>query len=42
MFRVANCAKTMRPSATIQVTTIELVIGKPNGLAISSAFGERL
>src|SRR5208283_2532010 len=31
----------MRPTATIQVTTIEFVIGKPNGLAISTAFCER-
>src|SRR5215467_10561433 len=28
----------MRLTATIQLTTIELVIGKPNGLAISTAF----
>src|SRR5215813_1962144 len=28
----------MRPTATIQLTTIELVIGKPKGLAISTAF----
>ena len=31
----------MRPSATIQVTTIELVTGKPNGRAISTAFCDR-
>src|SRR5262245_49342064 len=30
----------MRPSATIQLTTMELVTGKPNGLAISTAFCE--
>src|SRR4051794_27145802 len=36
MLRVATCAKRMRPSATIHVTTIELVIGKPNGRAIST------
>jgi hypothetical protein len=28
----------MRATATIQLTTIELVMGKPNGLAISVAF----
>src|SRR5262249_34749640 len=28
----------MRPRATIQLTTIEFVMGKPNGLAISTAF----
>src|SRR6266478_7949625 len=31
----------MRATATIQLTTIELVMGKPNGLAISTAFCER-
>ena len=36
--RVAICAKTIRPTATIHVTTIELVIGKPNGRPISTAF----
>ena len=41
MFRVATWAKTIRPKATIQVTTIELVIGKPNGRAISMALCER-
>ena len=41
MRRVASCAKTIRPTATIQVTTIELVIGKPNGRAISTAFCDR-
>ena len=41
IFRVATCAKTMRPTATIQVTTIEFVIGKPNGLPISTAFCDR-
>ena len=40
MFRVATCAKTMSPMATIQVTTIELVTGKPNGRAISTALCE--
>ena len=29
ILRVAICAKTMRPSATIHVTTMEFVIGKP-------------
>src|SRR5215813_13431609 len=38
---VANCAKTINPSATTQPTTIELVIGKPSGRAISTALGER-
>src|SRR6266850_13905 len=28
----------MSPIATIQLTTMELVMGKPNGLAISTAF----
>ena len=41
MFRVANCAKTIRPTATIQLTTIELVIGKLKGWAISTALAER-
>ena len=40
MRRVAICAKTIRPAATIHVTTIEFVIGNPNGLAISTAFVE--
>src|SRR5262245_28564263 len=40
MRRVANWANTMRPSATIQVATREFVTGKPNGLAISTAFCE--
>ena len=35
--RVATCAKTMSAIATIQVTTMEFVIGKPNGRAISTA-----
>jgi hypothetical protein len=38
MRRVATCTKTMRPNATIQLTAIELVIGKPNGRPISTAF----
>jgi len=37
MPRVATRANTIKPAATIQVTTIELVIGKPSGLAISTA-----
>ena len=36
--RVATWAKTIRPIATIHVTTIEFVIGKPKGRAISTAF----
>jgi hypothetical protein len=31
----------INPAATIQLTTIELVIGKPRGLAISTAFLDR-
>src|SRR5262249_52836628 len=38
MCLVANWAKAMRPMATIQLTIIELVMGKPRGLAISTAF----
>jgi hypothetical protein len=38
MSRVATRAKDDQPAATIQLTTIELVIGKPNGRAISTAF----
>ena len=41
MFRVATCANTMRPKATIQLTTMELVMGKPNGRAISTALADR-
>ena len=41
MRRVESWANTIRPTATIQVTTIEFVIGKPNGLAISTAFCDR-
>src|SRR5262249_33933568 len=37
MLRVATRAKMIRPKATIQVTTMELVMGKPNGRAISTA-----
>ena len=37
MCRVAICAKAMSAIATIQVTTMEFVIGKPNGRAISTA-----
>jgi hypothetical protein len=33
-----SLAKMTNPSATIQVTTIELVIGNPRGRAISTAF----
>ena len=39
--RVAKRAKMTNPAATIQVTTIELVIGKPRGRAISTAFLDR-
>src|SRR5437773_5250909 len=38
MLRVALWLTAMRSSATIQVTTIELVTGNPNGRAISTAF----
>src|SRR5207247_10653638 len=41
MVRVALWAKTISPTATIHVTTMELVIGKPNGRAISTAFCDR-
>src|ERR1700757_676974 len=41
MFRVAICANTIRPRATIQLTTMEFVIGKLNGRAISTALAER-
>jgi hypothetical protein len=37
MFRVAACAYTISAMATIQVTTMEFVIGRPNGRAISTA-----
>jgi len=37
MPRVAMRANTIKAAATIQVTTMELVIGKPSGLAISTA-----
>ena len=38
MSRVATRAKMIRPTATSQLTAIELVMGKPNGRAISTAF----
>src|SRR4029079_9389964 len=38
--RVARRTNTINPIATTQVTTIELVMGKPNGRAISTAFSE--
>ena len=41
MCRVATWAKMMSPIVTIQVTIIELVTGKPNGRAISTALCER-
>ena len=41
MCRVATWAKMISPIVTIQVTTIELVTGKPNGRAISTALCER-
>src|SRR5262249_684528 len=41
IFLVATCANTIKPAATIQLTIIELVIGKLNGRAISTAFVER-
>src|SRR4249920_181053 len=40
MLRVATRANAISPSATTQVTIIELVIGNPNGRAISTAFWE--
>src|SRR5262249_42349130 len=39
---VASCAKIIRPNATIQLTSIEFVIGKPNTRSISTAFCGRL
>ena len=41
MFRVATRVKMINPAVTIQVTTMELVIGKPKGRAISPAFLDR-
>src|SRR5438876_5760182 len=41
MVRVAIWAKRMRPTATIHMRTMELVIGNPNGRAISTAFCDR-
>jgi len=38
MSRVATRAKMINPAATSQLTAIELVIGMPNGRAISTAF----
>src|SRR5215470_2521035 len=38
MLRVASWAKTMSPTATIQLAIMEFVIGKPSGRAISTAF----
>ena len=38
MFRVASRANTINTAATIHVTTIELVIGNPNGRAMSMAY----
>ena len=38
MSHVASRAKIIKPTATIQLTSIELVIGKPNGRATSTAF----
>src|SRR5436189_1414644 len=40
MRRVARRAKTISPRATIQLTTIELVIGNPLTRPISTAFCE--
>ena len=37
MFRVATWTNTIRPNATIQLTIIELVIGKPKRRVISTA-----
>src|SRR5688500_6463674 len=41
MRRVAVRAKMMRPRATTQLTAMELVIGNPNTLPISTALAER-
>src|SRR5207247_9211605 len=37
MLRMATCAEMITPSATIHVTNIEFVTGKPNGRPISTA-----
>src|SRR6185295_4198696 len=39
--RVESCANTIRPTATIHVTSIEFVTGNPNGCAIVSALCDR-
>jgi len=41
MLRVASCAKAISPKAAIQLTCIELVIGKPKTRPISPAFRDR-
>src|SRR6266576_5142492 len=41
MRRVAMRAKMIRPRATIQLTTIELVIGNPKTWPISTAFCDK-
>src|SRR3954471_989977 len=41
IFLVAHCANRMSPAATIQLTTIELVIGNPKRRATSTAFGDK-
>ncbi len=41
MRRVASCETTMSPIATIHVTSIEFVMGNPNGRAISTAPWDR-
>ena len=38
MSRVATRAKMINATATIQLTAIEFVIGKPKGRAISTGF----
>jgi len=41
MLRVASCAKAISPKAAIQLTSIELVMGKPKTRPISPAFRDR-
>src|SRR5258706_6456328 len=41
IFRVASWANTIRPTATIQLTNMEFVIGKLKGRAISTGFADK-
>jgi hypothetical protein len=41
MSRVAAWANTISPIATTQLTSMELVIGKPKGRAISTALADK-